>query len=235
LPEIERVLTQIALFHQAFNRALTSRRERDQWFAEAENAIRGVDSLLTQPEVASQMDALLKNLTTELQKGETSTVADQLVHSSRLPDFLRTESRLHYFADIKKDDYDRVVSLVKPFLASSSIADFPKTSDELRRGFVRRGSQYIAEAKSTVVLPRKEKRQYKDDLHGQVWRYSVGTIMTLANMFWAFSQPTLVTAGIASTSITCGSRLFGMSIPRKPPRPIQQQKKRKAEAAGSDS
>jgi hypothetical protein len=137
--------------------------------------------------------------------------------SRDLAEFVRVEAQLHELTHVRKSIYNEVVKEVSPWIKSSLRPDFPRTAEEFRIEFDRMYATFLGTIRRTPMLPRRMSKEAKTAFMWQFWRYSLGSLITLANIYVSYHQPSF--EGMGSTSVTVGAWYFwsGRGGPRKPP------------------
>jgi hypothetical protein len=222
LDNIEPVLREIALFHKSLGKALfvRARVHRDYWFQEAGDHGRAIIEMLRVPVVAADFDILLQRLAGRLSQPMNATVSNHVLDNrGSLFRFLRAEAQLHRFTHLKDADYKAVIEIVGPLLSSETSLDFPRSAKDLDSRLEILIGETLREAKNaSQVKPRSLKAENKSGLMRQVWMYSVGTLVTVANIYYSSEQLGFPWQ-VGTASITLGAKLFslGNQTPRRSP------------------
>lgn len=213
---VRELLCKIGQFHRAVRKALVAKRDRSYWIEQAAKEAAAVRDLLRDPQVSAALDELFSLLHAELNDPQVAKKAANAV-SQDLAGFIRAEARLHQLTHIDSKIYADVVDEVQPWIMSSVYPDFPKTTAEFLNEFDRVNEEFRQMMSDVPKLNRSLSKASKGEFGWKFWRYSVGTLMTVANVFFSYHQPSF--SGIGMTSVTVGAWYFNRRNggPRKPP------------------
>lgn len=217
MPSVQDLLNAIGMYHRSVQKALCAKRDRGSWVARTEAQATSVRSLLSDATVTAELDKLLAVLQTELEDREIAMRAANIL-KKHLADFVKAEANLHQLTHVRSKLYLEVVDEVQPWISSKAQPHFPHTAEEFRRVFERVHESFQTTIRESVNLSRKQSKRAKGEFLWQFWRYSLGTLITVANVYMSYHQPAF--QGMGGTSVTVGAWYFVRSQggPRKPPK-----------------
>lgn len=221
----------IGEFRKYLAKAMKGKRYRSYFYLQAENCLIRIGNLLEDPQVTRDVNQLLKIVQQETNQPGAFKSAQAVVRKDE-PAFLRAENSLHHLTGLKYNDYKQIVDLIKYLSPQRELCGFPVTAQELRANFQEKANEFLELSKASKELPRHQKNEYKSAIRAQMWRYCVGTLMTLGNVggfLYTLHTVGPVTAGVGGLSIGRASCKFGVALFKettkvkrpKPPRAVR--------------
>lgn len=216
MSQIQRLLTMIGEYHRAVRKALTSKRDRAAWNSESKRLANSIRQLLSKDDLREELDRLLESLHRELGDDRNAANATSVL-STDLAEFVKAEAGLHRLTHVRSRVYLEMVNEVRPWIASSLHPEFPANTLQFLADFNRLDQDFVETMDSVPNLSRWESKTTKTNFSWKLWRYSLGTLVTLANIYMTYHQPSF--QGMGTVSISVGAWYFGRreGAPRKPP------------------
>jgi hypothetical protein len=216
MSQIQELLEVIGKYHRTVLKALSAQRDRTIWIIESKDQASSVRQLLADNTLANELDSLLDTLHQELSDRRTALHAASVV-SGNLAAFVKAEANLHRLTHVRPKVYVEMVDEVRPWIKASLRPDFPQSSAQFLIEFERLHEEFLKVMESAPNLPRRDSKESKSEFGWKLWRYSLGTLITLANMYVTYHQPSF--QGMGSVSVSVGAWYFGRRNggPKKPP------------------